>query len=60
MGITGEKRERQVKGRHDKVKVVSKIKHVNSNGVLHGPITEGGICLQRFDSFAVGTPERGD
>ena len=37
MGITGEKRERQVKGRHDKVKVVSKIKHVNSNGVLHGP-----------------------
>ena len=37
MGITGEKRERQVQGRHDKVKVVSKIKHVNSNGVLHGP-----------------------
>jgi hypothetical protein len=37
MGITGEKREREVQGRNDKVKVVSKIKHVNSNGVLHGP-----------------------
>jgi hypothetical protein len=37
MGITGEKREREVQGRNDEVKVVSKIKHVNSNGVLHGP-----------------------